>query len=264
MKRLHRQTITDDPHGRFWRYGRLYLRWYPDGGEHKDNSWEVGWQWCLLRKGSLGFAIGTGGLGGEHPFHMSVHLGRIGAWYFTGAGGIFTWLRNRLTADAFPYDRQLSLSMHNGFVCWNLWTAEMGYNPKARWREQCWSWKRFIGWEPEHVRWETLEVVHTVVPMPEGTYDATVEIKRGTWKRRRLFAWCPSVHRFSSEITPDRPIPVPGKGENSWDCGDDAIHSSSGPGRTVHEAVSRLVDSAYHQRINYGSGPEWQPQQKAT
>ena len=35
-----------------------------------------------------------------------------------------------------------------------------------------------------------------------------------------------------------KPIPVPGKGENSWDCDDDAIHSSHGPHSTVHQAVA--------------------------
>lgn len=56
-----------------------------------------------------------------------------------------------------------------------------------------------------------------------------------------------------------KPIPVPGKGENSWDCDDDAIHSSHGPHSTVHQAVAALVASVYRDRTRYGSGPEWQP-----
>ena len=56
-----------------------------------------------------------------------------------------------------------------------------------------------------------------------------------------------------------KPIPVPGKGENSWDCDDDAIHSSHGPHSTVHQAVAALVASGYRERTRYGSGPEWLP-----
>lgn len=250
------QRITDDPHGRFWRYGRLYLRRYSGEEGAERLRWEVNWQWSLLKKGSLGFSIGTGTSDGH--LSASLHLGRLGAWYFNGAGPLFkpmAWVQGK----AFPRERELSLRMHYGLICWNLWTATMGRNAKARWRERCWNWQRFIGWMPQHVRWETLEVVRTVVPMPEGTYDATVEIQRGTWRRRRLFSLMPKVHRFSYEITPDEPIPVPGKGENSWDCGDDHIHGQSGPGRTMHEAVSGLVDSAYRQRTQYGGGPTWQP-----
>jgi hypothetical protein len=256
-RRLHVQRITDDAHGRFWRYGRLILRWYPD--TEKSCTWEVDWSWRVLKKGgSLGFSIGTGTGQDDEHLSTSLHLGRLGAWYFNGHGRLFAPMRH-LQGSEHPRERELSLKAHNGLICWNLWTATMGYNPKAKWREQCWSWKRFIGWTPNHVEWKTLDVVRTVVPMPEGTYDATVEIKRGTWKRRRLFFWWPAIHHFDYDITPDRPIPVPGKGENSWDCGDDAIYSSSGSGRTVHAAVSSLVDSVYRQRTQYGSGPSWQP-----
>lgn len=255
---IHTQKITDDPHGRFWRYGRFYIRHYPGDGEHGDKTHEVGWQWSLLRKGTIGFNLSTSSSGSD-GFKASVSLGRIGSFYFDAHGFWLGKQWGRLAGKEFPRDRHLSINLHDGFICWNLWTAEMGYNPKARWREGCWSWQRFIGWSPEHVGWETLEVVHTVVPMPEGTYDATVELKRGTWRRRRLFAWMPKVHHFTGEITPDKPIPVPGKGENSWDCDDDAHYSSSGPYRTAAEAVSSMVAGVYRDRTRYGSGPEWQP-----
>jgi hypothetical protein len=252
------QKITDDPHGRFWRYGRFYVRHYPGDGEQGGKTHEVGWQWSLLRKGTIGFGLSTSDCGGD-SFEASVSLGRIGAFYFSADGFWLGKQWGRLAGKEFPRDRHLSISCHGGLICWNLWTAGMGYNPKARWRERCWNWQRFLGWHPEHVSWETLEVIRTVVPMPEGTYDATVELKRGTWRRRRLFAWMPKVHHFTGGITPDKPIPVPGKGENSWDCDDDAIHSSSGPYSTVHQAVAALVDSVYRQRTRYGSGPEWRP-----
>jgi hypothetical protein len=255
---IHTQKITDDAHGRFWRYGQYYIRHYPGDGEHGGKTREVGWQWCLLRKGTIGFSLSTSSYGGD-SFKSSLSLGRVGSFYFSAKGFWLGKQWGRLAGKEFPRDRHLSLSLHGGLICWNLWTAEMGYNPKAKWREKCWNWQRFIGWYPQHVGWETLDVVRTVVPMPEGSYDATVEFKRGTWKRRRLFAWMPKRHRFTYDITTDKPIGVPGKGENSWDCGDDAIYSQSGPGRTVAGAVAGLVESAYSTRTRHGSGPAWQP-----
>lgn len=255
---IHTHKVTDDDHGRFWRNGRFHVWRYPDDSGEKSATHEVGIEWSLLRKGTIGFSLGTSSSGSD-KFKSSLSLGRVGAVYFSAKGFWWTRLWSRLAGKEFPRDRELSIRLHDGLICWNLWTATMGYNPKAKWREKCWNWQRFIGWSPSHVGWETLDVVRTVVPMPEGTYDATVELKRGTWKRRRLFVWLPRVHQFRYEITPDKPIPVPGKGENSWDCGDDATHAMSGPGRTASVAVAELVQSIYRDRTAYGSGPLWQP-----
>ena len=39
---IHTQKITDDPHGRFWRYGRFYIRHYPGDGEHGPGGMHEG------------------------------------------------------------------------------------------------------------------------------------------------------------------------------------------------------------------------------
>lgn len=59
------QKITDDPHGRFWRYGQFYVRHHPGDGEHGGKTHEVGWQWSLLRKGSIGFKLSTSDWGDD-------------------------------------------------------------------------------------------------------------------------------------------------------------------------------------------------------
>lgn len=75
------QKITDDPHGRFWRYGQFYVRHHPGDGEHGGKTHEVGWQWSLLRKGSIGFKLSTSDWG-DDSFKASLSLGRIGSIYF--------------------------------------------------------------------------------------------------------------------------------------------------------------------------------------
>ena len=258
MLRSHR--VIDDDHGRFWRYGRLYLSRYPDDtGEH-NATWECGWQWSLFRPTlGFGFSVGTGTGQDDEDFSASVRLGRFGSFYFNADRlPPFCWLA-RLAGDEFPRDRELEVGAHDGLISWRLWAATMGYHTGPKWRDSTFNWKRWVGWEPSHVGWETLDTVRTVIPMPEGNYDATVNLIRGTWRRRRLFRFTPKVHRFRAEIIPDTPIPVPGKGENSWDCDDDYISESSGPWRTAEEAVAGIIRSVYRDRTRYGNGPEWQP-----
>jgi hypothetical protein len=62
------------------------------------------------------------------------------------------------------------------------------------------------------------------ITMPEGKYPAHVKRERRTWKRPRWFT--PLVREYW-DVDVEGGIPVPGKGENSWDCDDDAIFASS-------------------------------------
>lgn len=99
-----------------------------------------------------------------------------------------------------------------------------------------------------------------IVPMPEGGYAATVKIFESVWSRPRWpFAWRRMVR---SEITPDVPIPFPGKGENSWDCGEDATHSMIGAYETGFDAAMALSRSVMRDRVRYG-GWNYQPEKLA-
>lgn len=80
--------------------------------------------------------------------------------------------------------------------------------------------------------------------MPEGSYRATVTIERDSWTRARWFAR--RIERAHVDI--HDPIPTPGKGENSWDCGDDALHSSTFPCGTVPAAVGKIVGDVLAKR----------------
>lgn len=89
-----------------------------------------------------------------------------------------------------------------------------------------------------------------IVPMPEGGYAATVNIFESIWRRSR---W-PWIWRrmIRSEIKPDVPIPFPGKGENAWDCGEDATHSMTGAYETAFDAAMALSRSVMRDRVRRG------------
>jgi len=93
------------------------------------------------------------------------------------------------------------------------------------------------------------------VQLPEGPYPSTVRIFESTWKRPR---WPWPRRMIRAEITPDTPIPNPGKGENSWDLGDDATYSMTCPAHTPAEAADMLARSILRDRERYG-GANWKP-----
>lgn len=94
------------------------------------------------------------------------------------------------------------------------------------------------------------------LPLPEGVIPGTVEVTLYTWKRAR-WPWWPGVERgVYACITPSKPVVVPGKGENSWDCDDDSVHEMSvqipgvsfedaqrAPLAVAHLGVEKFLDS---------------------
>jgi len=94
------------------------------------------------------------------------------------------------------------------------------------------------------------------IPMPEAVYPATVRLVEAQWRRPRWpFVWY-RVRR--AEVTPDKGIPFPGKGENSWDCGEDATYSLTCVASTVEESIGKMVESVMRSRLRHG-GPKWRP-----
>lgn len=100
----------------------------------------------------------------------------------------------------------------------------------------------------------TGESIDALVPMPEGNYPAIITREVRVWKRAR-WPW-PSRTRVDFRIDIPAGIPVPGKGENSWDCEDDAIFGTGG--WSVYDAIGNAVRSAHRQRELYG-GKNWRP-----
>jgi hypothetical protein len=81
------------------------------------------------------------------------------------------------------------------------------------------------------------------VPLPEGVYWWDISLIRTVHTRKR---WpLPRVtYTYVAKPRDGEHIPFPGKGENSWDCGADALYGSSGPARTVDEAITDMILSA--------------------
>jgi hypothetical protein len=90
------------------------------------------------------------------------------------------------------------------------------------------------------------------------------EVRRESWTRTR-WPWRSKPWRTSLCLHVDSKtgIPIPGKGENSWDQGDDAMmgFAASVTGTSDDEVMAgaqQLVDTIVRTRMRYG-GKRWEP-----
>lgn len=146
------------------------------------------------------------------------------------------------------YRRKLAQGEDVGHVTkamlWNGWGFYLG--GAHVWERQVTS--RIFG-KRDYVR-VMGDPVPVKIVMPEGPYDATVTSSVETWKRPRAW-WQRRMEGVEIEL--EHPPMYAGKGENSWDCDDDATYSI-----TTRKVMSPLEAAAYYrehvleQRERYG------------
>ena len=83
-----------------------------------------------------------------------------------------------------------------------------------------------------------IEAVTRTVAIDGVEHVLDIRLFESIFKRPR-WPWAKRIMR--ADINPRVPVTIPGKGENSWDCGDDAIHSLTTPCDSVDEAVVKFV-----------------------
>lgn len=141
-------------------------------------------------------------------------------------------------------------------VSWSDGTLriEHPWERRNEWRSDDPWWKKSISlhvvdWLIGRARCETIdgETLNVVVPMPEGSYRATAKHQTRIWRRR--WYW-PDLRRDSVWLDIPKGIPFAGKGENSWDCGDDGLFGTGGD--NVEDAIANAVQSVLRSRRKYG------------
>ncbi len=239
----HSQCL--DKHGRMWRSGRAWLHWPRSS---------AGVEWSLLRS-SCGFSIDCSDTGDDNltlhlalPFLFSIwlHIARLpivrrlpgvkwdGKW---GSG-----------------DREIRIAFHDGALWWKLWR----YSNESKshdWRDSNFDFANFLFGRIEYSESER-KIHHALFPVQGVVYAATVGLYTATWKHKRL-PWAKAIV-CRADIEIEKGIPVPGKGENGFDCEDDAIYSMTTSADTVMEALRALRKLVIRQRLQYG-GTEWIP-----
>lgn len=110
----------------------------------------------------------------------------------------------------------------------------------------------------KHAVERTIATETIVVAMPEASYRGTCRLEVETWKRPRWPWWPSSARHVRAHIDMQEPIPFPGKGENSWDCGEDATHGLTCRAGSVPEAIAAITESVLSSRRRNG-GSNWVP-----
>lgn len=215
---------------------------------HTDRYWLHGqawWkhvhiEWVVWRAEHKGFEIEWPGYDDEA---VEISFGLLGLFaVFTGWGKTKRYRESRL----------VSVTFHDKAVWWNLGAHEDGRAP--RWQRGCFHPLDSLFGRLRPVTLEKRTIDGLCVPMPEGQYACSVTIERRKWKRNRL-PWASAKGTYADVKIPAG-VPVPGKGENSWDIGEDAIFSLWSKARTVEEAIGNVVVDALETRRKYG-GLNW-------
>lgn len=248
--------------GRAW----LHLYWgNPDARGQGRKLTCLGIQWVLLRKQhSVGVSLDVGGGDSDRDVVFALRIPYFGV--YLSAEDI--WPRRwefYNPGQKYPSSRELSVAWHNQALWIALWRdpdESYGRGGPLFWKDAR-SRQRHIVIHPLDIllgrtRCETerLDAQSAEVELPEGRYPVQVVIERRTWTRPR-WPWSRKV-RISANVSSEKGLPIPGKGENGWDCDDDAYYSIGTPTATVIDAVQHAAKQVLETRMRYG-GPSWVP-----
>lgn len=105
---------------------------------------------------------------------------------------------------------------------------------------------------------QTNVVEHKNVPIyfPEGVYHLNITLSEDVWTYKRFPHWPFKlvVPRAHIDVVEQSGIRAPGKGENSWDCGDNNTMGLICLASNLHEAVEAMRSTVNETRRKYGSG----------
>lgn len=244
-----RKHVAADRH-RAW----LYFYSHPEANAVQA----LGFEWYFGKRARhCGIAISFNVVDGDRGirfyagipwlFNLYFTVERVPEWMLP-----WHWEESSLRpGEKFRYPEKRSIGVRvSGWTVWvSLWENEMEWS-----RDDPWWWKfninladLFLG-QAKHTR-SILAKGECNVPMPEGGYSACYTITASKQKRPR-WPWAKRWLYVDIEIDSENGIPLPGKGENSWDCDDDAVYAS---GReltgSVDDACADLARSIVQDRV---------------
>lgn len=126
---------------------------------------------------------------------------------------------------------------------WPGWKMTVRFPPLARW---------LFGKEKTESR--ILDTKPVVIELDGQRYEGAWKLEQWQTTRER-WPWA-YRKRLSSWLDVPRPPQFAGKGENSWDCGDDAIYGMGTRETTPAGAIGEYVKSVLRNRERYGMPSE--------
>lgn len=143
---------------------------------------------------------------------------------------------------------------------WNLGGRVMGWACEdPAWQRGSWAPLATLFGEAEYESEVLARESGIEVLMPEGAYHLTVTLTRDVWRRPRWPGVWTEVRRATVKVEGEGGIPTPGKGENEWDCDEDAMCELSVPAESLGDGVRQFVERVHRERFRHG-GPCWRPE----
>lgn len=250
--------------GSILRHGRAWLRPKDRG----DYALALHWSWTLWTHFfGADVRIGSGDCSTDVTFFLGCGLF---AFWFTVENvmprRIIEWGEKRALATPWmsyaymAWPRQTGISIHNGTIWFEIWNWDAGWDSKQpKWMAFNFSPVDFLFGDRKYSHKRLASETRNLT-MPEGVYSVDIELAEDSWKGPR-WPWPMKVMRAHIEC-PDG-IPVPGKGENSWDCEEDATFGLTCQASSFQDALSKLYETIMRDRERYG-GRNWKPEVRRT
>ena len=200
-------------------------------------------EWCLKSRSCGSYLKFEPFDDGDITFHVSFPPISL---YFTVDGAIpksniMLKLNNRKTG----------WSIHNWKLWVSLWENVMEWNSTdPKW------WSFSICIDPRIwlfgdtvYKQNIIENRIVSVPMPEKCYDVNITLSEDVWYHKRT-KWL-NKKLLRAHCTMKEPIPHPGKGTDSWNCGLDGLYGLTTTATTFEEAIGKIVETVLTKRRRY-------------
>lgn len=260
--RFHYQNLNDKyttsrgqpkSQGPLCKYGRCWLTYKDEGKNHYRDVFTINPEWSFNIKTTPGISMNF-----REDITFGISLPLVGLFHLSFAGERIWKLVSKIVG--YGFDKDTSIRLHDNTLWINIWTDSGIWEAKKPW----WKQRQFrIHFEDlffgklSYDR-KTLDETDTTIPMPEGGYKANIKITELQHKRPRWF----TKKYIQALVELEKPIPYPGKGENSWDCGEDGLRSMSCPARNFEDAIAETVKAVFRNRRRYGGGLEWKSEEE--
>ncbi len=221
--------------------GRAWFDWYVRASDRKPFEFEVDW--------AFGKAVWSSGLSytrknsGTITLHVSLRP----------VASVYLILKHLWPRAEHQESRTYSISLTEGALHYDFGKPGSG----DEWhRDDPLNWMRGGIFLKEKILGRAVckaekigPVVDAIASFPEGDYPLKLQREIRTWKHAR---WPFTLYHRYVDIEAVRAAESQGKGENSWDCGPDAIWGMSSPGHSYEDAVAAYVKATLRDRRKRG------------
>ena len=256
----HWQNLNIDanwnPIGSILKYGRVWFHW-PITDKNVDRPYrreiQLSWQFKLEKR----IQIQLGLFGGDSERDIDFSIAFL---FFSFYLSLENWLPKK-------YASRHQWEHMTGFYLWDD-SFHVSFHYAG---DNCYECQGYKGW---YRHWFVNEVIFGrpvyssrevergtgLVYLQEGNatvgYPVDVILSDDQWKFPR-WPWPKVIRR--AEVQSKDGIPIPGKGENSWDCGEDRNYGLITPANSIAEAIEAMGKSVQERREPHG-GKNWIPE----